>query len=371
MTFKKRLHSFLRFIYSVLSGILMFASIVLLICIFLAVLFNLNYDPSTLILLSIVFIGIISYIIFNKSVVIKTKKKNQSWFFFKEILKVGFVLFVFGLFITKLKLPAPVIEDKEEIEVETEEVVLYTDSTETSYEKYYESKQTWYDFQRNKHVLKFRVDFDSVQKSKANRESLEWRDFKTIVRTEKEGKYKPSSFNLVYSWGKLYTNLIENDRPMIENLASEFYEYQLKNELSRKQFAELMITAIQDIPYGLVLTDSCKVERVKPCIGNIKFGLFAPAEYVSNLHGDCDTRTVLLYTLLSRFNYDVAILSSKEYRHSMLGLNIPATGKYKTYKHKKYYFIETTGRGWSVGALPKDFSNINNWDVVLMHNTNI
>ncbi len=50
-------------------------------------------------------------------------------------------------------------------------------------------------------------------------------------------------------------------------------------------------------------------------------GVYAPVEFVSNLRADCDTRTVMIYTLLSRFNYDVAILNSEKYRHSVLGLN--------------------------------------------------
>ncbi len=371
MTFKKQFNNFLRFVYRVLSGIILLASILLLICIAIVVLFNFKYDISVVVFLSIVLIGIISFLIIKRRAANKREYQNQSWFFIKEILRIAVVLVVFSLFVINLQLPDPIIEKKEDGMVETEEVVLYTDSTQVVHEQYYQSRQTWYDFRRRKHSMKFRVDYDSVVKSKENRESIKWTDFRKITKTISDDKTKPPIFKLSYSWGKLYKDLTDHDKSLIEDLASEFYNYQLENKMNRREFAELMITAIQDIPYGLVLTDSCKVDKIKPCIGNIKFGLFAPAEYVSNLHGDCDTRTVILYTLLSRFNYDVAILSSKEYLHSMLGLNIPATGKYKKYKHKKYYFIETTSRGWTVGTLPKKFSNIDNWKIVLMHNTNI
>ncbi|WP_353778827.1 hypothetical protein [Winogradskyella sp. 3972H.M.0a.05] len=364
----KLLHNFLRFVYGLLSGILMFASIMLLICIAFVALFNFKYDKHTLIFLSIILIGIIGYLVYNKKVVINTKRDYQSWFFFKEILKVAAVLFVFGLFITKIQLPKPLTDKKEVAVVETEDVVLYTDSSETSYEKYYQSKQTWFDFRRRKHVMKFRVDYDSVVKSKENRESLNRVDYSNKTGTRFNAKTRTIYRTYTFSWEKLYGNLVKNDKSLIDDLALEFYNYQIQKKLDRKQFAELMITAIQDIPYGLVLSDSCSIDEVKPCVGNVKFGLFAPAEYISNLHGDCDTRTVLLFTLLSRFNYDVAILNSKEYKHSMLGLNIAATGKFKAFKYKKYYFIETTARGCPIGYLSKDFLNIDNWDFVLMHN---
>jgi hypothetical protein len=92
---------------------------------------------------------------------------------------------------------------------------------------------------------------------------------------------------------------------------------------------------------------------------------------VSSLKGDCDTRTVLLFTLLSRFNYDIAILNSVDYQHSVLGINIPSTGKFKSYRFKKYYFIETTAKGCPIGYLHKDFSDINKWDFALIHNIKI
>ena len=41
------------------------------------------------------------------------------------------------------------------------------------------------------------------------------------------------------------------------------------------------------------------------------------------------------FSVLSAFNYDVAILNSDVYRHSILGLNLPQTGQYKTILRKK------------------------------------
>jgi hypothetical protein len=49
----------------------------------------------------------------------------------------------------------------------------------------------------------------------------------------------------------------------------------------------------------------------------------------------------------------------------MIGINIPAYGKYKLINGKKYYFWETTNSGWSVGVLPPENWNISKWHLAL------
>ena len=45
----------------------------------------------------------------------------------------------------------------------------------------------------------------------------------------------------------------------------------------------------------------------------------------------------------------------------MLGINISTRGNYKKHNGKKYYFLETTYPGWSIGDLPPDFKNKRFW----------
>ena len=66
---------------------------------------------------------------------------------------------------------------------------------------------------------------------------------------------------------------------------------------------------------------------------------------------------------LKRYNYDVVILDSEHYLHSMIGLNIPSSGRYKYHQGKRYYTWETTSNGWRLGLLPPNSSNINYWQV--------
>ena len=67
----------------------------------------------------------------------------------------------------------------------------------------------------------------------------------------------------------------------------------------------------------------------------------------------------------SEYGKVVVILNSDLYAHSIIGLNIPSSGRYKYYNGKRYYTWETTAKGYDLGILPADFSNIKYWYVAL------
>ena len=157
-----------------------------------------------------------------------------------------------------------------------------------------------------------------------------------------------------------------------------FSEINKEKQLSQMEFAEMVVTCVQDIPYSFVFQEACLPannyeDSIKDilqkcpecCIGNIAYGIQNPVSFISNLKGDCDTRTVLVYSILKHFDYDVAILNSEFYKHSILGLNIPSSGKVKLYRGKKYALWETTAKYFSAGVLPSNFDDIRHWNVVL------
>ena len=82
--------------------------------------------------------------------------------------------------------------------------------------------------------------------------------------------------------------------------------------------------------------------------------------------GDCDTRTIFLYTLLKKYNYDVVILNSIVYKHSILGINLPTSGSnYKYDNGRRYYAWETTAKDMKRGLMSPSWSNMNNWFIAL------
>ncbi|MEP1781593.1 hypothetical protein, partial [Reichenbachiella sp.] len=139
-------------------------------------------------------------------------------------------------------------------------------------------------------------------------------------------------------------------------------------ELDYVEFAHAVVKLVQDIPYQYIISNKCTSDYSDyPCFGNQRYGITTPVEFLYTLRGDCDSRTVLLYTILSQYNYDPVILISKEYRHSMLALDIPATGEYLKIKGKKYYFWETTSTGWEPGIIPPGMDNKEYWNIALKH----
>ena len=179
-------------------------------------------------------------------------------------------------------------------------------------------------------------------------------------------------------WGNLYKYIDKKDGPALDLVVAEFARINKERNLNQMEFAEMVVTCVQDIPYSLVFSEAClppenyedSIEQVlidcpDCCIGNVAYGIQNPVSFLQNLKGDCDTRTVLIYSILKHFNYDVAILNSDFYRHSIIGINIPAKGEYKIYKGKKYKVWETTSKYFEAGELPYSFNDITHWNVVL------
>ena len=181
-------------------------------------------------------------------------------------------------------------------------------------------------------------------------------------------------------WGELYAQMALESGPKLDLILDAFYQIYQQQPMSAEVFAEMVVSCIQNIPYALVFQEACQdpeqyqgwiqeLLRECPdcCLGDQPFGLQTPLGFMQNLKGDCDTRTVFLFSVLSAFNYDVAILNSDVYRHSILGLNLPAAGQYKLFRGKKYLVWETTAPNHIMGVLPPQINNMNFWDVVLTH----
>ncbi|MCS6794674.1 MAG: hypothetical protein NZ516_01810 [Raineya sp.] len=177
-------------------------------------------------------------------------------------------------------------------------------------------------------------------------------------------------------YGKVYLQLIKECRPKMERIIRTYEKIGKKYQLNYRQFAEMVMTSIQEIPYVLVHPESCYKAKQwggfmatyhaegKECLPEIRFGLTSPTEFLYNLKGDCDTRTVFIYTILAHFGYDVAIFVSNT--HCLLGIHLPNVyGDYLTYKGKKYFFWETTAKGFVPGVLPNEFRN-DFWNIALV-----
>jgi hypothetical protein len=166
-------------------------------------------------------------------------------------------------------------------------------------------------------------------------------------------------------WKRLYSSLYEHDREKLIHLQDSLKAIADLRQLDHGEFARFVVAFIQDIPYSYVIPDDCTEHPDHPCLPNVRFGILSPVEFLYSLQGDCDTRTVLAYTLLRNLGYNPVIINSNEYRHSMLALDTPASGDDFIYKGRKYSYWETTNIGWLPGMLPPDMNNKDYWNVAL------
>lgn len=186
------------------------------------------------------------------------------------------------------------------------------------------------------------------------------------------------SDNSTSGYDRMLYDLKENDKNTLNGIYQLFDSLKKVNSPSREKFAELIVTFVQDIPYAIILPEGCDPSLytdnyVKSylnssnasCDGYQKFGINSPIEFMASLKGDCDTRTLFLYTILSHYEFDVALLSSEQYSHSILGVNLNYSGKAYTYENQRYVFWETTAANIKPGMLSKDVSNTNYWRISL------
>ena len=196
-------------------------------------------------------------------------------------------------------------------------------------------------------------------------------NYAVSAKEEETAYYDRAAFHVDYwesdedFWRKVYYELYNKNKSRLSFIQDSLLHVRDSLTLTRDDFARMVVAFVQDIPYNYILPEGCEGHDDHPCIPFIKYGILSPVEFLNRLQGDCDTRTVLLFTLLKNFGYDPVILNSNEYLHSMLALDIPASGDYFVHKGKRYAFWETTNVGWLPGMLPPDMSNKMYWNVIL------
>lgn len=172
------------------------------------------------------------------------------------------------------------------------------------------------------------------------------------------------------------------DEEKITEVAKIFSDSAANKKMDAQQTAEMVVTFIQEIPYYLVHDESCEKaissgndfmreyhQEGKPCLPNIAAGVQSPYEFLHNLKGDCDTRSLLGHAILSKLNIASSVWVSDTYGHSILGVAVPVGhGLYKEINGIKHYGVELTAKGYRLGMVSPEQARPNNWDITLYNN---
>ncbi len=277
--------------------------------------------------------------------------------FLCSLILVGLFLFLLLRSLSSINWNIDTIKRSEEV-FEERDALIDSIGTEAQGDSLIRHKRVWRDYDGNEYQGVIWTKVSDYRLSNINKSNLN------------------ISTNTNYGYDEMMVNLFRNDRNRLDGVYPMFDSIQSKHNLSNVKFAELIVSFVQDIPYSVVLTADCDPnlydqEFIKEylatadarCYGNQKFGINTPVEFMTTMYGDCDTRTLLLYTILEHYNYDVALMSSEYYSHSILGVNIPVNGTAYYYQNQRYVLWETTSPNLSAGVLPDEISDLNYWRI--------
>lgn len=250
-----------------------------------------------------------------------------------------------------------VVDDVKEVS-EIEENPVFGDSIISHH-------RIWKDYSNNRHEADLKIRLSDYKNASQLRNNLS------------------IPLNSTSQYNRIVSTIYDYDINKLDLIYTTLDRLQVEKELNKVEFAEVIVSLIQDIPYSLILSDACSANIYKDdfikeylnnngeCQGYTKYGLLSPVEFLSTLKGDCDTRTLLLFTILDHYNYDVAMLSSELYKHSIIGINLPYKGISKSINGKSYIVWETTNQGIPPGLISREISDMRFWNVSLMSNKNL
>jgi hypothetical protein len=133
------------------------------------------------------------------------------------------------------------------------------------------------------------------------------------------------------------------DDEYLSVIVEKFNYIAITESLTEAEKVNLVIAFVQSLPYTVdsVTTGFDEYPRY-------------PLETLIDDGGDCEDTSILTAALLHTMSYDVILVSPPG--HMAVGVNMPGTyGSYYVSNSKNYFYLETTGEGWTIGQLPPDY----------------
>lgn len=313
-----------------------------------------------------------NYIIFSFVGWLITRFFNQNKIktLFNSIYAIALILILFFIFSNYGSLIDPTIQKKEgEVKILDPKVIDKVSNNKKDY--LVEKDIKWYDFFANLYEINYNTRYLSFLETKQNHKTVEY-------------YFRNNNLNSIEYYNKLYLNLIEFDNKKIDSIAQLFAKESKQKKLNQLQTAEMVTTFIQEIPYVLVHQNTCAQvmenepsdsyivkyhKEKKPCLANIPGGVQSPYEFLHNLKGDCDTRSLLGFAILNKLNISSSVWVSNSYGHCVLGIGLPVgNGTYKSIDGLNHYAVELTNKGFRLGMISPQQNDVSNWDIALYNN---
>jgi hypothetical protein len=224
----------------------------------------------------------------------------------------------------------------------------------------------WRDYDSNSYQVTLSVLASDVRSSGLSKDNLQIPDGETGLST-------------------VYRRLSNEDESRMGYVFRAFDSIRLGHSLDDLSFSGMIVSCVQSIPYYLILPKACDANQAENsfiadflrqcnrdcCVPNTRFGLRTPAEFLSDLKGDCDTRALFLFLLFRHYGFDVALLTSEVYNHAIIAVNFDhqkvSRGITMNIRGKNYYLWETTNSGFRPGEISPDQTDLSKWTVALLN----
>ncbi len=143
-----------------------------------------------------------------------------------------------------------------------------------------------------------------------------------------------------------YSYLVTTEDPYVEMMAQELREVSQKKKWSGRKEIDFVLAFVQCLPYT--------VDKVTS--GYDEYPRF-PLESLVDGGGDCEDTSILFATLIIILGYDAVFINPEG--HLLVGVSGDFDGWYVEYgpQNTRYFNCETTGEGWGIGELPREFRN--------------
>ena len=146
----------------------------------------------------------------------------------------------------------------------------------------------------------------------------------------------------------------------IQKIINAFDDYAAQKGMTDAQEVEMMIAFVQSFDYK---------KDIDTTAGQFWEYVKYPSQTLYDKSGDCEDTALLLYSLLQNKGYDSAMLIFKNVNgqegHAATGLHAEGmtVGQYlfgtePEYEQYKYFYVETTGKGWRIGEIPENVQNM-------------
>jgi hypothetical protein len=222
----------------------------------------------------------------------------------------------------------------------------------------------WEDFSQHNYVGEYSTTLSQFEQSNRMHNALAGVEARGDVRTY---------------WTSIYQSLARNDQTKLDSIVNYFQTQRDSLRLNPTETAEAVVTFIQEIPYYLLHDGTCEEamsqgndflneyhSEGKPCLAGVVAGLQSPYEFVHNLKGDCDTRSVLCHTILTKLGIPSSVWVSEAYGHSIIGIGVAGAGNnYKTVNGQRHFATELTAKGFRVGMISPDHTDMDNWLITI------